>query len=119
MMGFGLPDDNLHAPNEKLSLANFYRGIEPSRDISKSWEAEKLEQALSPANSFHLWGRRFRQGFRLPPKARRKRNQTWIYDGGLLVRNPPFFMTPIRLATPDACASLGDRFRRQPGGSLL
>lgn len=28
MMGFGLPDDNLHAPNEKFSLANFYRGAE-------------------------------------------------------------------------------------------
>jgi acetylornithine deacetylase/succinyl-diaminopimelate desuccinylase-like protein len=28
MMGFGLPDDNLHAPNEKFYLANFYRGIE-------------------------------------------------------------------------------------------
>jgi acetylornithine deacetylase/succinyl-diaminopimelate desuccinylase-like protein len=28
MMGFGLPDDNLHAPNEKLFLPNFYRGIE-------------------------------------------------------------------------------------------
>jgi len=28
MMGFGLPDDNLHAPNEKLSLPNFFRGIE-------------------------------------------------------------------------------------------
>ena len=28
MMGFGLPDDNLHAPNEKLYLPNFYRGIE-------------------------------------------------------------------------------------------
>ena len=28
MMGFGLPDDNLHAPNEKIHLANFYRGIE-------------------------------------------------------------------------------------------
>jgi len=28
MMGFGLPDDNLHAPNEKFHIANFYRGIE-------------------------------------------------------------------------------------------
>ena len=28
MMGFGLPDDNAHAPNEKLSLNLFYRGIE-------------------------------------------------------------------------------------------
>ena len=27
MMGFGLPDDNLHAPNEKFHLPNFYRGI--------------------------------------------------------------------------------------------
>ena len=28
MMGFGLPDDNLHAPNEKFCIANFYKGIE-------------------------------------------------------------------------------------------
>jgi acetylornithine deacetylase/succinyl-diaminopimelate desuccinylase-like protein len=28
MLGFGLPDDNLHAPNEKLYLPNYYRGIE-------------------------------------------------------------------------------------------
>jgi acetylornithine deacetylase/succinyl-diaminopimelate desuccinylase-like protein len=27
-MGFGLPDDNLHAPNEKFSLPMFYKGIE-------------------------------------------------------------------------------------------
>ena len=28
LMGFGLPDDNLHAPNEKFHLPNFYRGVE-------------------------------------------------------------------------------------------
>ncbi len=28
MLGFGLPDDNLHAPNEKLHLPNFHRGIQ-------------------------------------------------------------------------------------------
>jgi len=27
LMGFGLPDDNLHAPNEKIHIPNFYRGI--------------------------------------------------------------------------------------------
>lgn len=28
MMGFGLPDDNLHAPNEKFCLENFHKGVE-------------------------------------------------------------------------------------------
>jgi len=28
LMGFGLPDDNLHAPNEKLHLPNYYKGID-------------------------------------------------------------------------------------------
>ena len=28
LMGFGLPDDGLHGPNEKLDLAQFYGGIE-------------------------------------------------------------------------------------------
>jgi acetylornithine deacetylase/succinyl-diaminopimelate desuccinylase-like protein len=27
MMGFGLPDDNLHSPNEKFHVLNFYHGI--------------------------------------------------------------------------------------------
>ena len=28
MMGFGLPDDNLHAPNEKFHIPNFHHGVE-------------------------------------------------------------------------------------------
>jgi acetylornithine deacetylase/succinyl-diaminopimelate desuccinylase-like protein len=30
LMGFGLPDDQLHAPNEKFHIPNFYKGIETS-----------------------------------------------------------------------------------------
>jgi acetylornithine deacetylase/succinyl-diaminopimelate desuccinylase-like protein len=33
MLGFGLPDDNLHAPNEKLYLPNFFRGIDATRRL--------------------------------------------------------------------------------------
>jgi acetylornithine deacetylase/succinyl-diaminopimelate desuccinylase-like protein len=40
LMGFGLPDDNLHAPNEKLELANFERGIET---VIHFWEAYARE----------------------------------------------------------------------------
>ncbi|MCC5635166.1 dipeptidase [Nostoc sp. CHAB 5844] len=28
LLGFGLPDDNIHAPNEKISLSNFFLGVE-------------------------------------------------------------------------------------------
>jgi acetylornithine deacetylase/succinyl-diaminopimelate desuccinylase-like protein len=30
LMGFGLPDDKIHAPNERFYLDNFYRGIQTS-----------------------------------------------------------------------------------------
>ena len=30
MMGLGLPDDNLHAPNEKMHLANIVQGVSAS-----------------------------------------------------------------------------------------
>jgi acetylornithine deacetylase/succinyl-diaminopimelate desuccinylase-like protein len=28
MLGFGLPDDNIHGPNEKQHMATLYRGVE-------------------------------------------------------------------------------------------
>lgn len=41
LMGFGLPDDRIHAPNEKFHLPNFYRGIEAS-----IWYMAALHNAL-------------------------------------------------------------------------
>ncbi|HDD23896.1 MAG TPA: dipeptidase [Chloroflexi bacterium] len=35
LMGFGLPDDRLHSPNEKFHIPNFYRGIET---VIRFWE---------------------------------------------------------------------------------
>ncbi|HWP85605.1 MAG TPA: dipeptidase [Terriglobia bacterium] len=35
LMGFGLPDDRLHSPNEKFFLPNFYDGI---RAVARFWD---------------------------------------------------------------------------------
>ena len=44
LMGFGLPDDNLHAPNEKMHLPNFYKGIQTSivfmNELAKSTQPD-------------------------------------------------------------------------------
>ena len=33
LMGFGLPDDGLHAPNEKLSVSMFEKGIKTNKEF--------------------------------------------------------------------------------------
>ena len=37
-MGFGLDSDNLHSPNEKFDLVNFYKGIETIPYFHKFFE---------------------------------------------------------------------------------
>jgi len=49
MMGFGLPDDNLHAPNEKFSLGNFFRGVETVAKFFEAVAKEKPARASAPA----------------------------------------------------------------------
>ena len=41
LMGLGLPDDNLHSPNEKLHLPNFYRGIQASIHFLDEWSQRR------------------------------------------------------------------------------
>jgi acetylornithine deacetylase/succinyl-diaminopimelate desuccinylase-like protein len=50
LMGFALPDDHIHAPNEKFHLPNFYMGIETSIwflwEISRKIEGQESAPAL-------------------------------------------------------------------------
>lgn len=43
LMGYGLPDDNLHSPNEKLDLDQFYKGIECNLEFLN--QLSKLDKA--------------------------------------------------------------------------
>ncbi len=40
LMGFGLPDDNLHAPNEKFELENFEKGIAAAKAFYRFFAEE-------------------------------------------------------------------------------
>ncbi len=42
LLGFGLNDENLHAPNEHFRLENFYKGIEVSRALLKALATNTL-----------------------------------------------------------------------------
>ena len=53
LMGFALPDDQLHAPNEKFHLPNFFRGIETS--IWYLAAAAKLGKVREEAASQKEW----------------------------------------------------------------
>ena len=43
MMGFGLPDDNVHSPNEKFTLENFRRGIQTAIHFYKGLAKQHRE----------------------------------------------------------------------------
>jgi acetylornithine deacetylase/succinyl-diaminopimelate desuccinylase-like protein len=45
LMGFGLPDDRLHSPNEKFHLPNFYDGI---RAVARFWDL--LGESSAPSH---------------------------------------------------------------------
>lgn len=53
LMGFALPDDHIHAPNEKFHLPNFYQGIETS--IWYLAAAAKLAQTRPQAERQEEW----------------------------------------------------------------
>ena len=46
LMGFALPDDRMHAPNEKFHLPNFRKGIETSIWFLKAMG--RLEEKVQP-----------------------------------------------------------------------
>jgi acetylornithine deacetylase/succinyl-diaminopimelate desuccinylase-like protein len=56
LMGFALPDDSMHAPNEKFHLRNFYRGISTSihflNEIAHTIDSkgQTLKKLREPAN---------------------------------------------------------------------
>ena len=50
LMGFALPDDHIHAPNEKFHLLNFYKGIETC--IWFVWLVSRQRKVRTPVPAF-------------------------------------------------------------------
>src|SRR5512144_359129 len=68
LMGFGLPDENSHAPNERLALENYQKGI-----LSAVYLYEELaDAAAQPAGAVPA-GARKKPARRAPGKAARRR----------------------------------------------
>lgn len=44
LVGFGLPDENLHSPNEHFSLENYYKGIEAMVDLYQNLGQGEVKQ---------------------------------------------------------------------------
>jgi acetylornithine deacetylase/succinyl-diaminopimelate desuccinylase-like protein len=42
LLGFGLNDENLHAPDEHFRVENFYKGIEMSKELLKALATQKV-----------------------------------------------------------------------------
>ena len=45
-MGFGLDSDNLHSPNEKYNIANFFKGIETIPYFHKFFAEGKSKESV-------------------------------------------------------------------------
>ncbi len=57
LMGIGLPDDNLHAPNEKFDLDQFYRGNEAAAALFEELPASFAGGAPAPGRKKPARGR--------------------------------------------------------------
>ena len=54
LFGVGLPDENAHAPNEKLDVGNFHGGIIASRDSLRGDRATTRLKRRRPSDSTRL-----------------------------------------------------------------